>query len=190
MGELEEFDQPVDLVGHDWGGLLTVRLVSIRPELVRSWASDVMGAFHPDFTWHDIAQIWQTPGAGEDMFAGLGALTPEQRAEVFTGIGVPPDDALAMASGIDERMADCILKLYRSAVGVERQWGPDLGRVERPGLVMFPAADALQDKERFQQVAERAGARLVELEGVNHFWPYEAPERAAAVLRDFWESLG
>ena len=124
------------------------------------------------------------------MFAGLRALLPEQRAEAFTGIGVRLTTRWRWRRAIDERMADCILKLYRSAVGVEKQWGPDLGRVERPGLVLFPAADPLQDKERFQQVAERAGARLVELEGVDHFWPYEAPERAAAVLRDFWESLG
>jgi pimeloyl-ACP methyl ester carboxylesterase len=35
-GELERADGPVDLVGHDWGGALVVRLVSTRPELVRS----------------------------------------------------------------------------------------------------------------------------------------------------------
>jgi hypothetical protein len=28
-----------------------------------------------------------------------------------------------------------------------------------------------------------------ELDGVGHFWPYQAPARGAAVLRDFWASL-
>ena len=41
VGELEHLaDQgPIDLVGHDWGGGLVIRLVSTRPELVRSWVS-------------------------------------------------------------------------------------------------------------------------------------------------------
>jgi len=39
VGELEALqgDGPVDLVGHDWGGGFVVRLVSTRPDLVRSW---------------------------------------------------------------------------------------------------------------------------------------------------------
>src|SRR3954468_6953618 len=43
IGELEAIDGPIDLVGHDWGGGLTVRLVSTRPDLVRSWVTDAAG---------------------------------------------------------------------------------------------------------------------------------------------------
>ena len=38
VAQLERLDDPVDLVGHDWGGGFAVRVVSTRPELVRSWS--------------------------------------------------------------------------------------------------------------------------------------------------------
>ncbi len=41
--ELSRIDTPVDPVGHDWGGGHVVNVVMHRPELVRSWASDVVG---------------------------------------------------------------------------------------------------------------------------------------------------
>src|SRR5215216_3045053 len=47
VGELERLNAeeagPVDVVGHDWGGGFVVRLVSLRPELVRSWVTDAAG---------------------------------------------------------------------------------------------------------------------------------------------------
>jgi pimeloyl-ACP methyl ester carboxylesterase len=46
-GELARFDEPVDVVGHDWGGGQVVNMVMHRPELVRSWASDTVGAIRP-----------------------------------------------------------------------------------------------------------------------------------------------
>src|SRR5262249_2075491 len=39
IGELARLPGPIDVVGHDWGALLTVRAVSLRPTLVRSWAA-------------------------------------------------------------------------------------------------------------------------------------------------------
>src|SRR5687768_14742801 len=35
---LERIGEPVDLVGHDWGCILTLRVASLRPDLVRTWA--------------------------------------------------------------------------------------------------------------------------------------------------------
>ena len=63
--ELEAIGAPVDLVGHDWGGGHVVNVVMHRPELVRSWASDIVGVFDADYIWHDMAQVWQTAGDGE-----------------------------------------------------------------------------------------------------------------------------
>jgi pimeloyl-ACP methyl ester carboxylesterase len=48
-GELENFGEPVDVVGHDWGGGHVMNVVMHRPELVRSWVSDILGCFDPDF---------------------------------------------------------------------------------------------------------------------------------------------
>ena len=43
IAELETYDHPVDLVGHDWGGGLVGRVACLRPDLIRSWAIDVAG---------------------------------------------------------------------------------------------------------------------------------------------------
>jgi pimeloyl-ACP methyl ester carboxylesterase len=50
--ELERIDGPIDLVGHDWGGAHVMRISMERPELIRSWATDVLGLFDPDYVWH------------------------------------------------------------------------------------------------------------------------------------------
>ena len=43
--ELGVFDEPIDLVGHNWGGGHVLNAVMHQPELVHSWASDVLGIF-------------------------------------------------------------------------------------------------------------------------------------------------
>ncbi|MDT7588617.1 MAG: hypothetical protein QOE32_6167, partial [Pseudonocardiales bacterium] len=51
IAELEKFDAPVDLVGHDWGGGHVVNVAMARPDLLRSWATDVIGLFDPEYVW-------------------------------------------------------------------------------------------------------------------------------------------
>src|SRR6185436_3013240 len=65
VGELEAIDGPIDLVGHDWGGGHVQRLAATRPDLIRSWITDIAGATDPAYVWHDMAQVWITPGEGE-----------------------------------------------------------------------------------------------------------------------------
>jgi len=65
VAELEAIGEPVDLVGHDWGGGHVVNVAMHRPDLLRSWVSDVVGLFDPGYVWHDLAQVWQTPVEGE-----------------------------------------------------------------------------------------------------------------------------
>ena len=62
--QLELFRAPVDLVGHDWGGIHVAALAMSRPDLIRSWASDALGVFAPDYLWHPRAQVWQQEGPG------------------------------------------------------------------------------------------------------------------------------
>src|SRR5829696_4180730 len=38
--ELETVGEPVDGVGHDWGGVHVARVAASRPDLVRSWVTD------------------------------------------------------------------------------------------------------------------------------------------------------
>jgi pimeloyl-ACP methyl ester carboxylesterase len=51
VGQLTGLAGPIDIVGHDWGALLTVRAVSLRRALVRSWAAG--GApLDREYVWH------------------------------------------------------------------------------------------------------------------------------------------
>ena len=189
VAQLERLDRPVDLVGHDWGGGFVVRVVSTRPELVRSWVTDIASLGHVEFEWHDFAKIWQTPQAGEDFWDQQLAAPAEERAGVFQMFGVPEEPALDLASHINRTMADCILDLYRSAVDVGTQWGPDFAAIPAPGLVIIPSEDPFLSAALTTRAAARADARTVGLDGFGHWWMLQDPARAAAVLREFWATL-
>jgi len=190
VAELDKFDEPVDLVGHDWGAGLTYRVAIAYGDRIRSWAADVANIMHPDYEWHDFARIWQTPGAGEAFFADQAAVPPEARAVIFESLGVPHDDAVALASATDETMASCILDLYRSATpNVYADWKEGFGPTSAPGLVLWPTEDPFGEESKSSEVAEMLGARHHALDGLSHWWPLQAPETAAAVLADFLSSV-
>ncbi len=65
VAQLDQFDEPVDLVGHDWGASLTYRVATTYGDRVHSWVADNLNGIMPDYEWHDFAKIWQTPGEGE-----------------------------------------------------------------------------------------------------------------------------
>jgi pimeloyl-ACP methyl ester carboxylesterase len=178
VGELEKLqgEGPIDLVGHDWGGGLTLRLVSIRSDLVRSWVTDAAGLGDVDFEWHEFAKIWQTPVAGEEFFG------------VFEAFGVPHEQAMKMA-GLDQTMADCILALYRSATNVGKEWAPDFKEIPKPGMVVVPAEDPFLAEQLAEAAAANAGARTHLLPGVGHWWMLQDPAKGAAMLEEFWASL-
>ncbi len=192
VGELERIgaDGPVDLVGHDWGGGFTVRVVSTRPELVRSWVTDAAGIGDVGFEWHDFAKIWQTPGEGEAFWDQQLATPDEAKGAVFEASGVPADHALDLGRRVDATMAESILALYRSAVDVGKQWGPAFEAIPAPGLVLLPTEDPFLGEAGARRAAERAGAAVAELPGLGHWWMLQDPASAAKVLEGFWASLG
>lgn len=191
VGELERLqnDGRVDLVGHDWGGGLVLRVVSTRPDLVGSWVTDAAGVGDADFEWHDFATLYQTPGAGERYFQEQLALPVRDRAALFEQLGVPHDAALTMASGLDATMAACILALYRSAVDVGREWAPDFHDVSPPGLTVVPSEDPFRSADSARHAARRAQAAVVDLPWVGHWWMLQDPAGSVAMLERFWGSL-
>jgi pimeloyl-ACP methyl ester carboxylesterase len=190
--ELAWFSEPVDLVGHDWGGGHVLNLVMHRPELVRSWVSDVLGIFDADYVWHDLAQAWSTPGAGEELVAAMLGGTLAERIAQAEGMGMPPDVAAAVAAGQDEAMGRAILALYRStAQPVAAELGRGLERAAaRPGLAILATEDSyVGTDEMRRRAAGRAGARVEVLDGLGHWWMLEDPARGAAALTRFWGAL-
>jgi pimeloyl-ACP methyl ester carboxylesterase len=190
QGRRAESGEPIDLVGHDWGAILTFGIALDHGDAVRSWAADVGGCVHPDYVWHAMAQVWQTPGDGEAAFEAQRAMGVDDRAAGLAMMfGLADDDAREMAAAGDDVMAGCILDLYRSATpNPHADWGP-LHATAAPGLVIQATEDPFADPERSAQVAEALGASLARLEGANHFWPYTHPETAAVTLTGFWGTV-
>jgi pimeloyl-ACP methyl ester carboxylesterase len=183
---------PVDLVGHDWGGGIGMRAVALRPELFRSWACDVLGLFHPDYVWHDFAQIWQTPGAGEEYFTQSMAASVEDRVALYEGIGIPRATGTHLVAAADDEMSRCILALYRSAAQPAMvAWGAELSPAATvPGLAITAPLDPFVQGETLGgAVGEQLGARRHVMEGQGHWWMLGDPAAGAAALEAFWGSI-
>ncbi len=185
VGELAKIDEPVDLVGHDWGSLLVMRAVMLRPDVVRSWAGGA-APIDPTYVWHEAAQIFQTPGMGEQMMA---LMTGDALRERLMAAGLSEADATATASHVDDTMKGCMLPLYRSALSVGTEWEPDLGRISAPGLVIFGERDPYVDWHFGERLAQRTKARFVLMKDCSHWWQCERPDEVVRELEAHWASV-
>ena len=187
VDELEAIGGPIDLVGHDWGSILVQRAAAVRPDLIRTLAFGA-GPIDDEYEWHDMAKIWQTPGAGEEMVDAFAAMSVEERRRGSRGASGLRDLAEIEAPHIDETMGRCILGLYRSAVDVGAEWQPDVEAMPKlPALVLWGRDDPFVTP-RF---GERAAARLdatLEMLPCGHWWPWERPDETAAALERLWSS--
>jgi pimeloyl-ACP methyl ester carboxylesterase len=191
LGEIDAVGEPVDLVGHDWGAGLTQRLAVAHGDRLRSWVADCGSLAHPDYEWHAFAQLWQTPEQGEQVMRQQEEQPAEDRAAGLAAVfSISQEDALEMASAQDRTMDDCILDLYRSAVpNPHADWGP-LRPSAAPGLIVHPSDDMFSIEPLAREVADALGAGFTVLEATNHFWPYQNPDGAAALLQAFWKGVG
>jgi pimeloyl-ACP methyl ester carboxylesterase len=188
---LARLDGPIDLVGHEWGAILCVRIATAFDVTLRSWTADTARAFHPAFVWNQLARVWQTPGVGEAWVDAALDATPGSSASIMRRlslVGVPEQEARVMGAAFDETTGRCILDLHRSAVpNLSTDWGAKVHTPTRaPGLVLIPAADPFNDEAMSRDVAGTLGARIEVLEDAGHSWMVEAPDAAAAVLHRFW----
>lgn len=191
VDELEQIPGPIDLIGHDWGGGHVQRVAATRPDLIRSWCSDIAGCADPEYVWHDLAQVWQTPGDGEAFVEAMNSMPLDDRVAGFVDAGMTPDAARACAAAAGPEMGRCILALYRSAAQpAMTEWGRELERAERrPGLVVIATADQYTGGEVLaRRSAERFGAEVAVLEGLGHWWMLQDPKRAAQVLGTFLDA--
>ena len=182
IARIEEVGEPVDLVGHDWGSLLVQRIVSLRPDLIRTWAAGG-GPLDIEYVWHDTAKTWQTPTAGEQLMA---AFSPDVIVGVWATQGIPEEIARPIANRIDERMKTSILALYRSAINVAQDWTP-LSAPTPPGLVLWGADDPYCPVAYGQRLADRTGAKCVAFAECGHWWPLQRPAETAALLEEHWQ---
>jgi pimeloyl-ACP methyl ester carboxylesterase len=183
IGELEAAGEPVDLVGHDWGSIIVQRVVSLRPDLIRTWAAGA-GTVDRDYVWHDMAQMWQTPGVGEQMMEAMtGDLLVMALAEQLG-----QEQAQEVAKHIDDLMKECILKLYRSAAAGFGEWHDGVDAITRPGVVFWGADDPFVTQEFGERLAQRTNARLVMFPDSGHWWPITKAADVARELETLWAS--
>jgi pimeloyl-ACP methyl ester carboxylesterase len=196
VAELEHLARrrgPLDVFGHDWGGGHVAGVAVRRPDLLRSWGFDIAGCVHPDYVWHELAQVWQTPGEGEAAVAGMASAPVDGRAAAYAGMGMTPEAARACAEAFDDEMARCILALYRSA---RQPAMAELGRrleaaERRPALVVVPSDDQYTGGPALaRETAARIGAVVAPLDGLGHWWMMQDPARGAAAIRQFVDRLG
>jgi pimeloyl-ACP methyl ester carboxylesterase len=192
IARLEAFRYPVDLVGHDWGGGPVFNVAMARPDLIRSWVSDAGGLFDPGYEWHPLARIWQTPGDGEQLVQKMMTAPLEQRIAAMLDLGIASPVAERLAAGQDTQMGRAILALYRSAekpalAAAARHAG---AAAARPGLAISPAGDHTTGSEQSRRsVARLAGAEVVVLADVGHWWMVQDPRQGARALTEFWSRL-
>jgi pimeloyl-ACP methyl ester carboxylesterase len=191
VGELEKFDGPVDLVGHDWGGGHVMRTVIARPDLVNRWCIDIAGCFDPEYTWHDMALLWQKEDEGEAIVAMMSEGPIETRTEGFIALGMTPEAARSCAeAAATPEMGRAILALYRSAIqprmtefGNQMLPSMTVGR----SLILIAAEDTYTGGEIMAtRTAQRWGSEVAILEGLGHWWMMQDPERSAAALNAFF----
>lgn len=184
IARLEEFGEPVDLVGHDWGCILTARVASLRPDLVRTWSGG-SGPVSGDYEWHAWAKIWQTPEDGEQWMTELDAAEFARQLEAFE---VPPAIASDTAAGMDATLKACILKLYRSAVHVGTEWEPELVQVSAPALVFWGADDPACPVAFADQLADAMQDASVLRLDAGHWTVLQRPAEIAHALEEHWEA--
>lgn len=185
LAQLATLNGPIDLVGHDWGGLLVTRVVSVQPTVVRSWVAGA-APLDREYVWHQAARAWQTPGMGEKVMAGL---TAETLQAALVAAGVPAADAARAGGKVDATMKQCILNLYRSAVNAGAEWEDDLRRVSAPGLVLWGEKDPYASVDFGARLAEKTRARFVPFAGGSHWWQLERPAEVAAELERHWSAV-
>lgn len=181
IADISRIGAPVDLVGHDWGSILSLRIASTRPDLVRTLAVG-SGPVDAEYQWHDTAVMWQTPEVGEQLMA---MMEGQLAVDGLVGSGLPRAFAEDTVARFDAPMKDAILRLYRSAVDVQQRWAPDLDAIRCPALVVWPVDDPFVDRRFGRRLADRVHGELLEVDG-GHWWQFAHTAEVAAALERLW----
>lgn len=187
-GLLEALDvrRPV-IVGHSLGASIALKYALERPDDVRALV--LIGA---DATLSNLApRMLASAERIENM--GLEVWVEEHWSKnpPFSAGSLDRDPGIldeyrALLLGNDP--ADYV-RQCRAIAGAENL-ADRLGDISQPALVLIGGSDDRTLPEHGRQLAERLGnARVVELPGVGHTLPLEAPEAVAAVVRTFLQEV-
>ncbi|CAN5271224.1 alpha/beta hydrolase [soil metagenome] len=188
VGLLEALGLPtVDVVGHDWGANVGWLLASWHPDRVRSLTA--VSVPHPAaFGWafrHDVEQqqkssymaLFRLPGKAEEVLLADGG---RRLRRILEGGDIPED-------AIDGYVAHLSVP---GALTAALNWYRAMGRADLDGPVTVPTtyvwstADIAVGRVAAQRCAEHVAAdyRFVELDGISHWIPEQAPDALAEAV--------
>jgi pimeloyl-ACP methyl ester carboxylesterase len=185
IAEIEKLDKKIDLVGHDWGALLSQRIASVRPDLIRTWCV-TNAVIDPEYRGHRTAKMWATPLLGEFVMLNM-RNKPRLEATLIQG-GMPADLAKEEVPLIDKTMRQSILKLYRSAIGLRFSgpWVSDLANLPSPGQLFWGETDPFVDLSVAERFSKAHNVPLHVEKGAGHWACAERAEQFAGVLKALW----
>ncbi len=169
---------PVDLVGHDWGGIIAWRLANKRPDLLRTWTI-IAAPVWPEYKWHFFARVWQTPSIGE--FSRR--VTPQWLTEkLLRHWKIPNDLATHEAAYIDAEMRSSILRLYRSGKRIGADWPASDKLHKESGLFIFGERDPFMKAHEAAVFADALGVENHVEPDAGHWLIAECPEKIAPLV--------
>jgi len=185
IGEIERAHAdagPVDLVGHDWGAIITIRVASLKPDLINSWC--VANALpHPEYDWHRMARMWQTPVLGELIMA---LSRKEALCKGLHAAGIPADLASREASHWSPHMRKSILRLYRSAKTVGEDWWGETQKLPDRGMVFWGEDDPYVPVWVAEKFCAHTKAALEKQAETGHWSVIERADVLANLLKAHW----
>jgi pimeloyl-ACP methyl ester carboxylesterase len=168
----------VRVAAHDWGA--PALLLGAR--VARAVAIDVVPML-PGHTWHRIARLWRTPGAGELAMALTSGWTLRRLGHV------PDAQVAAVLAHFDHGTQRAILRLYRSAdADALARTGERLRDLEAPTLVVWGESDPYLAPAWADRLAAALPDAEVQLVPRGGHWPWAGRSDVVAAVCDFLES--
>jgi haloacetate dehalogenase len=197
---LHEFDGPVDVVGHDWGGSLGLALAGARPDLVRRLVVVAAPYREIDFTraWYmgvaalpvlpDVAFRLGAEKIVRQAFAtSWKAERAPERLEEYVAAYLPPERWSATLAYYRAAVRPRVVRAVRALLQRE---APPTGlpkvKVER-SLVVWGSDDPPMPLHVGEAVVRDLGptATMLTVPGVGH-WPHEeAPDVVLPAIAEF-----
>lgn len=178
---------PVDIFGHDWGAILTLRVASLRPELFHTWTIS-NAIIEPGYRGHIVARCWNTPLVGELMMK-LTSTAALERGLKSGGLPaeLAADDARRWRAGFAKRN---ILALYRSANGLRFRgaWMEGLAALPPRGMVVWGENDPYVGIEVARRFCAARNVPLAVIRDAGHWAICQRPAEVASLLTNHWSA--
>jgi pimeloyl-ACP methyl ester carboxylesterase len=186
-------DEPVSVVGHDWGGTLAYCFATQHPELVRKLV--VLNAAHPESYARALARSLQLLRSWYILFFQLRGLAEwvVTRRSVFRWLLrklVAKKELLSEArieAGRRELLRPGVVRAALSYYRAAFRWPiKSPGTISAPTLILWGDADPALDPRLLDDLPSRVEKLTVRhIEGAGHFVHWDDPERVVSELLAF-----